>query len=89
MIRVPMHIGRCLRVGNLGRKICCNFDKNVKCILLIKGHKRCVFEETSEKQHGRGELQLGVCALLPQSEREEFLTAMKKKMLSNFRSWKD
>jgi hypothetical protein len=76
-------------VGKLGRKICCNFDKDVKCILLIKGHKRCMFEETSKEQHERGERQLGVCALLPQSERDNILAAIKKEDLTNFRSWKD
>jgi hypothetical protein len=76
-------------MGKLGRRVCCNFDKNVKCILFIKGHKRCVFEETTEEQHERGERQLGICALLPQSERESLLTAMKKEEISNFRSWKD
>ncbi|MGE5574663.1 MAG: hypothetical protein ACM3UL_00870 [Ignavibacteria bacterium] len=76
-------------MGKLGRKVCCEFDKNVKCILLIKGRKRCVFDETTKEQHERGERQLGVCALLPQSERESFLLAMKKEGLSNFRSWKD
>lgn len=49
------------KVGKLGRKIYCDFNNDVKCILLIKGHKRCVFEETNEKQRERGEQQLGVC----------------------------
>ncbi len=77
------------KVGKLGRKIYCDFNNDVKCILLIKGHKRCVFEETNEKQRERGEQQLGVCALLPQSERDEVLAAIKKEGISNFRSWKE
>ena len=76
-------------MGKLGRKICCDFDKDVKCILLTKGYKRCIFEETSREQHQKGEKQLGVCALLPQSERENILAAIKKEDLTNFRSWKD
>ena len=75
-------------MGKLGRKICCDFDKEVKCILLTKGHKRCIFEETSKEQHQKGEQQLGVCALLPQSERDNILVAIKKEDLTNFRSWK-
>jgi hypothetical protein len=78
-----------MKMGKLGRKVSCNFNKNVKCILLNKGQKQCVFDETSEKQRERGERQLGVCALLPQSERESFLAALKKEELSNFKSWKD
>jgi len=76
-------------LGKLGRKICCNYDKNIKCILLIKGRKMCIFEETTRQQKERGELQLGACVLLPESERAAFLASMKKEDLSNFRSWKD
>ncbi len=76
-------------MGKLGRKVCCEFDKNVKCILLIQGHKRCVFEETSEEQRERGERQLGVCGLLPQSEREGFLAAMKKEGFPILEAGKD
>jgi hypothetical protein len=84
-----MHNRRYATVGKLGRKICCDFNKDVKCILLIKGHKRCVFEETTEKQHEKGEQQLGVCVLLPQNERDEVLAAIKKEEISNLRSWKE
>jgi hypothetical protein len=73
----------------LGRKICCDFNKDIKCILLIKGHKSCVFEETTKKQHETGERQLGVCALLPQAERDRIFKALKKEVFSNVRSWKD
>jgi hypothetical protein len=76
-------------VGKLGRKIYCNFNKDIKCILLIQGHKRCIFEETSKEQNERGEKQIGVCALLPQSERDRILAAIKKEDLTNFRIWKD
>jgi hypothetical protein len=78
-----------VKVGKFGRKVCCEFDKDVKCVLLVQGHKRCVFDETTEKQHERGERQLGVCALLPQKERDEFLAAMKKEGISDFKSWKE
>jgi hypothetical protein len=84
-----MQIGRYATVGKLGRKISCDFNKDVKCILLIKGYKRCVFEETNEKQREKGEQQLGVCALLPQSERDEVLAAIKKEGISNLRSWQE
>ncbi len=76
-------------MGKLGRKICCNYDKNVKCILLVKGKKACVFEETTEEQREKGERQLGICALVPQAEREIFLAEIKKEKVSGFRSWKD
>ncbi len=75
-------------MGKLGRKICCEYDTNVKCILLVRGHKQCVFEETTEKQQERGEQQLGVCALMPESERAKILAQIKSKV-SNFKSWKD
>jgi hypothetical protein len=72
----------------LGRKICCGFNKDVKCILLVKGYRHCVFEETTEKQREKGEQQLGVCALLPQNEREKILEQIKKEKVLSFRSWK-
>jgi hypothetical protein len=78
-----------LTVGKLGRKVCCNFNQDAKCILLIKGQKRCVFEETSKEQQEKGERQLGVCALLPQPERDNIFAQIKKEKVSNFRSWKD
>jgi len=74
-------------VGKLGRKVCCDFNKDIKCILLANGHKQCVFDETTETQHERGEQQIGVCALLPQVERDNVLAALKKDGASNFRSW--
>jgi len=76
-------------MGKLGRKICCNYDPNVKCILIAKGQKQCVFEETTEKQQEEGEQQIGVCALLPESERENILAQIKNDKVLNFRSWKD
>jgi hypothetical protein len=76
-------------LGKLGRKICCNFDKNAKCILLVKGHKRCVFDETTEQQKELGEQQIGFCALLPKPQRDYILAEIKKQATSNHRSWKD
>jgi hypothetical protein len=76
-------------VPKLGRKICCNFNKDVKCILLVKGHKHCVFDETIDKQREKGEQQLGVCALLPQNEQDNILTQIQKEKVSSFRSWKN
>jgi hypothetical protein len=73
----------------LGRKICCSFNKDAKCILLVKGHKNCVFDETTEKQREKGEQQLGVCALLPQNERENILEQIRKEKVKSFRSWKN
>ena len=75
-------------LGKFGRKICCNFDNNVKCILLIDGNKRCVLDETTEEQHKNGKVQFSICPLLPDSERNGFLAEMEKKGYRNFRSFK-
>jgi hypothetical protein len=40
-------------------------------------------------QREQGEQQLGVCALLPQSERDEVLAAIKKEGISHLRSWNE
>lgn len=66
-------------MSKLSHKICCSFNKDVKCILLVKRHNQCVFEETTEKQQERGEQQLGACALLPESEREAFWRRSERK----------
>ena len=66
-------------MGKFGRKICCNFDNNAKCILLIEGNKRCVLNETTEEQHENGKVQFSICPLLPESERDGFLAEMEKK----------
>jgi hypothetical protein len=76
-------------LGKLGRKVCCNFNRNVKCLLLVKGHKSCVFEETTAEQRSRGEVQFGFCVWLPLSEREAVLAEMKKKGFASQRSWGD
>jgi hypothetical protein len=75
-------------LGRLGRKVSCNYNKDIKCLLLFNGKKRCIFEETTDKQGENGRVQVGVCALLPQSERERFLAAMKKEGYHNPKSWK-
>ena len=76
-------------VPKFGRKIYCIFNKDLKCILLDKGHKHCVFDETTEKQRENSVQQLGFCALLPQNERDSILTHIKKEKVSNFKSWEN
>jgi hypothetical protein len=75
-------------LGKLGRKICCNFNKEVKCILLVDGNKLCIFDENTEEQNEKGDAQLVICPLLPELEREELLAAMKEEGYSNFRTFK-
>ena len=74
-------------VGKLGRKVSCVYNKDVKCIVLVNGKKRCIFEETTDEQRENGKVQVGVCALLPQSERERFIVAMEKEGYKNPKSW--
>lgn len=78
-----------VKMGKLGRKICCNFNKEVKCILLVDGNKLCIFDETTEEQHEKGDVQMGICPLLPKSEREGFLAAMKEEGFTNLRTFRD
>jgi hypothetical protein len=76
-------------LGKLGRKVCCNFKESQKCILLVKGKKHCIYEETTESQSEKGNVQFGICPLLPQSVRDDFLAEMSKKGFQNFRTWKE
>jgi hypothetical protein len=76
-------------MGKFGRKVCCDYNGNIKCILLVDGNKLCVFEETSEEQYENGDLQFGICPLLPQLEKESLLASMKKEGFFNIRTFRD
>ena len=78
-----------MTLGKLGRKICCEFNKDVKCILLVDGNKQCVFDETTEQQEEEGDIQFGFCPLFPKSEREGLLASLKEEGFSNIRRFKD
>lgn len=56
--------------------------------MLVDGHKLCVFDETTEEQEERGDFQLGMCPLLPESERNGFIDAMKKEGFNISKRWK-
>jgi hypothetical protein len=72
-------------LGKLGRKICCEFNKDEKCILLVDGNKLCVSDETTEEQYKKGDVQFGICPMLPDSEREGLLASLKEEGYSNIR----
>lgn len=76
-------------MGKFGRKICCDFHGDIKCVLLVDGNKFCIFEETSEEQYENGDIQFGICPLLPQSEKEGLLALMKKEGFFNIRTFRD
>jgi hypothetical protein len=75
-------------LGKLGRKVCCNFNNTQKCIILVNGNKMCVFDETSEEQEESGDLQFGICPLLPEHEREAVMEAMKTEGFGIKKRWK-
>jgi hypothetical protein len=75
-------------MGKFGRKVCCDFHGNVKCILLVDGNKFCIFDETSEEQAETGYIQFGMCPLLPKLEREELIDALKAEGLGIKKRWK-
>lgn len=75
-------------LGKFGRKVCCNFNTNVKCIVLVEGNKLCVFDETTEEQEKRGCFQIGMCPLLPESERNGFMDSFEKEGFNISKRWK-
>jgi len=75
-------------LSKFGRKVCCNFNENIKCILLIDGNKLCVFDETTEEQIENGDFQIGICPLLPKSMRDEFVDSMKRDGFSVFKAFR-
>ena len=75
-------------LSKFGRKVCCNFNMKVKCIVLVDGNKLCVFDETTEEQEQMGDIQLGMCPLLPESEHKGFVDAMNKEGFTITKRWK-
>jgi hypothetical protein len=55
----------------------------------VNGNKLCFVDETTEEQHEKGDMQLGICPLLPEVEREGFLASMKEQGFTNFGRFKD
>jgi hypothetical protein len=75
-------------MGKFGRKVCCIFNGNIRCRLLVDGNKLCVFDETSEEQAETGYIQFGMCPLLPKSERKTVMDAMKAEGFGIRKRWK-
>jgi hypothetical protein len=74
--------------GKFGRKVCCDFHGNMKCILLVDGNKFCIFDETSEEQAETGYIQFCICSLLPKSERNALIDTMKAEGFGIRKRWK-
>gem|GEM_PF-2928230 len=76
-------------LGKYGRKVCCAFNNEVKCLFLVDGNKLCVQDETTEEQDEQGDMQVNFCPLLPEFAREDFLASLKDEGYTNFRRFKD
>jgi hypothetical protein len=76
-------------MGKFGRKVCCDYNQNIKCILLSNDKKHCIFKETTPKQEQEGQVQLGMCALLPEKERQAILEALKEENPDDLKTWID
>jgi hypothetical protein len=74
-------------MGKFGRKVCCDFYGNIKCIILVHGNKFCIFDETSEEQAETGYIQFGMCPLLPKSERKTLIDAIKAEGFGVKKRW--
>lgn len=77
-------------LGKLGRKICCKFKKDARCISIVNGKKLCYFDETTEEQfYERHEMQFVFCPLFPEAEKIEFMASMKEEGFTNIRRFTD
>jgi hypothetical protein len=56
--------------------------------MLVNGNKMCLFDETSEEQKESGDLQFGLCPLLPEHERKGMIEAMKEEGFGIKKQWK-
>jgi hypothetical protein len=75
-------------LGKYGRKVCCEFNKEIKCISLVDGNKMCIHDETTEEQEQNDDMQVGFCPLLPEVMHESFLDSLKEEGYTNFRIFK-
>lgn len=74
----------------LGRKVCCLYRKDVRCIGLLNGEHMCVVDESTEEQFcEKREMQFGFCPLLPEVNRVGFMDVLNKLGFSNVRRWRD
>lgn len=72
----------------LGRKICCNYKKDVRCLMLVGGEKLCVLDETEEEQFNENhQFHFVFCPLLPEVERVECLASFKSLGFSIVKSY--
>jgi hypothetical protein len=79
-----------LSSSKLGRKIRCNFKKDVRCISLVNGKKFCYLDETTEERfYEKHEMQFAFCPLFPEVEKMAFMAALKKEGFSIGKRWRD
>ena len=63
----------------LGRKLCCDFKRDVGCICLIRGKKVCIIDVTTDVQfYQKHEMEHVFCPLFPESEKVVFMSSLKE-----------
>jgi hypothetical protein len=62
-------------LAKYGRKVCCAFNNEVKCLFLVDGNKLCVQDETTEAQYD-------------EDAREDFLASLRAEGYTGYQIFK-
>ncbi len=70
-------------LGKLGRKISCNYMKDMRCAGLTHGKKLCYLINYDEERYNeKHEFEIVFCSFLPESEMTALMSVMKEKVFS-------
>lgn len=77
-------------MGKLGRKISCNYKRDMRCAGLTDGKKLCyLIMDDEERYNEKHEIEFVFCPFFPESEKIVFMVAMKQLGFSIVKQWKD
>lgn len=78
----------CLTLGKLGRKISCNYNKDMRCIGLTDGKKICyLIREDEERFNEKHEMEFVFCPFFPESKMVALMAVLKEQGFSIAKRW--
>lgn len=75
-------------LGKLGRKISCNYKRDVRCAGLTHDKKLCYLINYDEERYNeKHEFEIVFCSFLPESEKVAFIAAMNEQGFLILERW--
>jgi len=76
-------------LGKIGRKISCNYKKDMRCAGLTEGKKLCYLIKDDEARFNeKHEIEFVFCPFFPETEKVAFMAAIKEEGFSITKRWK-